>query len=152
MRRLWVKFVSTFRLHRFWFTLELARTTDSQTPHNCAMNTMIFQHDSFRCDVDVFTKGDDLLVRFYLRSKEQDESEICDLVIVDPGFGILCLKSKGDAALLSGFLDELAFSEAAAVSAIEFVENLSSRYAGVSIPHHVRRFRVTSFIESNGEY
>jgi hypothetical protein len=113
---------------------------------------MKFQHEGFRCDVEVFTNGDDLLVRFFDSSREQDEEQICNLVIVDPGFGVLCLKFKGQDALLSGFLDESAFSEAAARSAIEFVERLSPRSAAAYIPHHVRRFRATSFIEYNGEY
>ena len=115
------------------------------------MNT-IFQHEDFSCDIEIFNKGDDILVRFYDKSAEQKESEIHDLVIVDPGFGVLCLKFKGRAGLLSGFLSRDVFSEAAAESAIDFVESLSPRGAGAYIPHHVRLFGGSSYVEYNGEY
>jgi hypothetical protein len=113
---------------------------------------MKFQHEDFNCDVDVFMNGDDLLVRFYDRSTEQNEEQICDLVIVEPGYGVICLKFKGQDGLLSGFLDESVFSEAAVESAIDFVEKLSPQSGKAYIPHHVRRFKVTSYIEYNGEY
>lgn len=116
------------------------------------MNTTKFQHEDFSCDVDVFTNGDDLLVRFYDKTTEQTEDEICNLVIVNPGYGVICLKFKGNDGLLSGFLDHSVFSEATVVSAINFVENLSPRSANAYIPHHVRIFNAKSFIEYNGEY
>lgn len=113
---------------------------------------MTFEHEAFRCDVELFKNGDDLVVRFFDRSREHSEEQICNLVIVDPGFGVLCLKFKGRDALLSGFLDESAFSESAAQAAIEFVQRLSPRSAGAYIPYHVRRFSARGFIEYNGEY
>jgi hypothetical protein len=113
---------------------------------------MKFQYENFSCDVDIFTSGDDLMVRFYDSSIEQNEEQICNLVIVDPGYGVICLKFKGAGGLLSGFLDESVFSEAAVESAIEFVEKLSPRRSDAYIPHHVRRFKATSYIEYNGEY
>jgi hypothetical protein len=113
---------------------------------------MRFQHESFCCDVELYTNGDNMVVRFFDRSAEHDEEQIHDLVIVDPGFGVICLKFKGGGALLSGFLDESVFSEAAVVSAIEFVERLSPRSDSAYIPHHVRRFKATGVVEYNGEY
>lgn len=113
---------------------------------------MKFQHENFSCDVDIFTNGDDLLVRFYDSSTEQDEKQIVNLVIVEPGYGVICLKFKGKEGLLSGFLDESVFSEAAVDSAIDFVEKLSPRSGNAYIPHHVRLFKATSYIEYNGEY
>jgi hypothetical protein len=113
---------------------------------------MKFQYEGFSCDVELYTNGNDLVVRFFNRSAEHDEEQIHDLVIVDPGFGVICLKFKGQDALLSGFLDESVFSEAAVASAIEFVERLSPRSASAYIPHHVRRFKATSAVEYNGEY
>ena len=116
------------------------------------MKTMKFQHENFSCDVDIFTSGDDLLVRFYDSSTEQNEEQIGQLVFVEPGYGVICLKFKGQDGLLSGFLDESVFSEAAVESAIDFVEKLSPRSNEAYIPYHVRRFKVTSYIEYNGEY
>jgi len=117
------------------------------------MNAIKFQHEDFSCDVDVFTNGDDLLVRFYDSSREHNEEQICNLVIVQPGYGVICLKFKGQSsALLSGFLDESVFSEAAVDSAIDFVEKLLPRSSKTYIPYHVRRFKETSYIEYNGEY
>ena len=84
------------------------------------MNENKFQHEDFTCDVDVFTKRDGLLVRFYDLSTEQEQDDIHDLVIVNPGYGFLSLKFKGDEGLLSGFLDEAVFSAAAVLKAIEF--------------------------------
>jgi len=49
---------------------------------------MEFAYKQFRCDVDVFRKDEDILLRFYDKTKEQSENEIINLVIVDPGRGI----------------------------------------------------------------
>ncbi|MGG4146879.1 hypothetical protein ABEW34_27585 [Paenibacillus algorifonticola] len=114
---------------------------------------MKFIFENFSCDVDVFYKEDDILLRFYDSSREQEEEEIINLVIVDPGFGYLCLKVKGEAALLSGYLDESVFQTNEIVeAAITFIENLSPHTRNSYIPSHVARFRRTSFIEYNGEY
>lgn len=114
---------------------------------------MKFVHDTFSCDVDIFQNDKDLVVRFYDKLKEQDEEEIVNLVLVDPGYGYLSLKFKGENGLLSGFLDENLFStDAAVAAAIAFVENLSPLSPHAYIPHHVRRFKTTSFVEYNGEY
>lgn len=66
---------------------------------------MKFTYKDFSCDADIFYSGDDILLRFYDSSKEQTEKQIHDLVIVDSGYGFLCLKVKGDSGLLSGYLD-----------------------------------------------
>ena len=69
----------------------------------------MFEYKSFSCDVDIFRNGDDLVVRFYDKSQEHSEEEIVDLVIVEPGYGYICLKFKGDDGLVSGFLDKNIF-------------------------------------------
>ncbi|WP_143152504.1 hypothetical protein [Clostridium cavendishii] len=92
-------------------------------------------------------------MRFYDSTNEQNEDEITNLVIVDPGYGYLLLKSKGDAALLSGFLDEAVFSSDELVdAAINFLESLSSVSVDVYTPYHVDRVKLTSYVEYNGEY
>jgi hypothetical protein len=112
-----------------------------------------FECDNFSCDVDVFFKKDDIVVRFYDKSKEQKASEIIDLVIVDSGFGYLCLKFKGSDGLLSGFLDQEIFSNDKLIqTAINFIENLSSHSETAYIPHHIDIFKKTSYKEYNGEY
>jgi hypothetical protein len=113
---------------------------------------MKFQHEGFCCDVELYANGDDCVVRFFDRATEHVADQIHDLVTVDPGFGMICLKFKGQDGLLSGFLDESVFSEAAVVSAIDFVERLSPRSTAAYIPHHVRRFKATRAVEYNGEY
>jgi hypothetical protein len=114
---------------------------------------MKFEYKNFSCDVDIFYKEDDLLIRFYESSTEQGEDEIINLVIVDPGFGYLYIKFKGDAALIGGFLDEEVFSSDELVdAAINFIESLSPKARNIYIPHHVDRIKRTSFVEYNGEY
>ena len=114
---------------------------------------MKFEHGSFSCDVDIFSKDQDLIIRFYDKSKEQEENEIINCVVVEPGFGYLCLKFKGEDGLLSGYLDENVFSSDVLVeAAIVFTENLSPLSEGAYIPHHVDRVKRTTFVEYNGEY
>ena len=114
---------------------------------------MKFEYGTFSCDVEVFRKNQDLLIRFYNKSTEQDEDEIVNLVIVDPGYGYLLLKTKGDGGLLSGYLDENIFSSDELVdAAIEFIQSLTPLSKSIYIPYHVNLVKTTSFIEYNGEY
>lgn len=112
-----------------------------------------FEYGDFSCSVDIFRNGEDIIVRFYDKSKEQEEKDIKDLVIVDPGYGYICLKFKGEDGLLSGFLDEDFFSNNEIIGeAVEFVENLSEKSKWAYIPHHIDRVKLTSYVEYNGEY
>ena len=114
---------------------------------------MKFQFQDASCDVDVFRHEHDLVVRFYDQTKEHSADELCNLVIVDPGYGYISMKYKGTNALLSGFLDAQFFdSDDMMNAAIEFVESLSPLSADAYIPHHVRRFRDVGYIEYNGEF
>ena len=56
---------------------------------------MKFEYLKFSCNVDVFHRDLDMIVRFYDGSREPAEEEIVDLVIADPGYGYLILKYKG---------------------------------------------------------
>ncbi|KAF6563759.1 hypothetical protein G9G63_13600 [Paenibacillus sp. EKM202P] len=83
---------------------------------------MKFSYKNFSCDTEIYYKDKDIIVRFFDSSKEQEEDDI-----IDPGYGYLCLKYKGDAALLSGFLDEDVFSSDDYIdAAISFIEVLSN--------------------------
>ncbi|MNI76670.1 hypothetical protein D3C73_1329150 [compost metagenome] len=114
---------------------------------------MKFQFESFSCDVDIFYKEQDILVRFYDATKEQNENEIIDLVIVDPGYGYLCLKFKGDSGLLGGYLNETVFNSDEIVDAtIKFIEDLFPQAQNIYLPYHIARVRETNFVEYNGEY
>jgi len=114
---------------------------------------MKFSYKKFSCDTEIYHKDNDIIVRFFDSSKEQEETEIINLVIVDPGYGYLCLKYKGDAALLSGFLDEDVFSSDDLIdAAISFIENINPTSKNIYTPYHIKRFKQTSFIEYNGEY
>jgi len=114
---------------------------------------MKFEYQSFSCDVDLFYRNNDIIVRFYDSYQEQSEEEIRDLVIVSPGYGYLLFKAKGEVGLLSGFLDEsIFFSDDLVEAAIEFIEKLSLIAKNVCIPHHVDRVKLTSYVEYNGEY
>lgn len=111
---------------------------------------MKFIHDNFSCDVDVFCKGQEYMFRFYEGSMEQTEEEIINLVIVDPGYGYLFLKIKGDAALLGGYLDEIVFHSDEMIEAvIHFLETFIQEAKNLYIPYHVARVRRTSFLEYN---
>ncbi|WP_272039133.1 hypothetical protein [Paenibacillus sp. JJ-100] len=116
-------------------------------------NSMKFNYKHFSCDAEVYTKDQDLIVRFFDSAKEQKEDEIINLVFVDPGYGYLCVKYKGDAALISGFLDENIFvSDDLVDAAIEFIEELSPQVKHCYAPYHISRFKQTRFNEYNGEY
>ncbi|MFT8352497.1 hypothetical protein [Clostridium saccharoperbutylacetonicum] len=113
---------------------------------------MRFEYKNFECDVDIFYRDNDIVVRFYDSSKEQNEEEICNFVIVNPGYGYLIFKAKGESGLLSGFLDESVFSSDDLVEAsIDFIESLSPIAKEMYIPHHIDRVKLTSFVEYNGE-
>ncbi|WP_139173137.1 hypothetical protein [Fontibacillus panacisegetis] len=104
-------------------------------------------------DVDIFYKDQDIVVRFYDGSREPKEEEIVNLVVVDPGFGYLYLKFKGDAALLSGYLNEIIFSSDEMVdAAIQYIEDLAPQSKNLYMPYHISRVRETSCVEYNGEY
>jgi len=112
---------------------------------------MKFSYNQFSCDVDVFFNVDDIVMRFYDASKEQDEDQIVNLVIVDSGFGFLCLKVKGTCGLLSGFLDKAIFtSNEMALAAIELLVDFS----GITdhLPYHVDLVKIINYEEYNGEY
>ena len=114
---------------------------------------MRFSYKQFSCDVDVFKNEDGTLLRFYDSNKEQSEDEIIDLVIVDSGYGFLCLKVKGEAGLISGYLNRDVFASDGMVNAaIEFLENLSPECKGGYISHHIDRVQFVDYIEYNGEY
>ncbi len=99
---------------------------------------MKFQYEYFSCDVDIFRNGENLTVRFYDKFMEQSEEQIVNLVIVEPGFGYICLKFKGDDGLLSGFLDKHVFyNEHMVDAAIEFVESLAPKARFAYLPHHI---------------
>ena len=113
---------------------------------------MEFVYKQFRCDVDVFRKDDDIVLRFYDKTKEQDESKIHNLVIVDPGYGFICLKVKGDCGLISGFLEENVFiSDDMIESAVEFIKDLAPKVKGGYIPYHVELVKMMDYVEYNGE-
>ncbi|MCF2488194.1 hypothetical protein [Dyadobacter sp. CY347] len=113
-----------------------------------------FVHKDFSVDFDLFNRGDDIIVRFFDKSREHEANRIVDLVLVDPGYGYICLKFKGDdSALLSGFLDSDVFlSDESIAAAIAFVQNLSSLTRHCYTPYHIRKFKTTGYIEYNGEY
>jgi len=115
---------------------------------------MKFVNGTFSCDAEVYRNGDDVAVRFYDKSKEHEASQIVNLVIVDPGFGYICLKFKDkDSGLLSGFFREDAFaSDAMVQAAIDFVKDLTPLAKSAYIPHHVDRVKLMSYVEYNGEY
>lgn len=115
---------------------------------------MKFIHEGFACDVDTFYHNQDIIIRFYDGTREQEESDIINLVFVDPGYGYLLIKNKGEhSALLSGFLDEDVFSTDEIVdAAISFIDNLSPDSKNKYMPYHIERFKKTSFVEYNGEY
>jgi len=115
--------------------------------------SMRFSYNNFSCDTEIYYKDKDIIVRFFDSSKEQEEADIINLVIVDPGYGYLCLKYKGDTALLSGFLDEDIFSSDDHLdAAIRFIENISPTSKTIYTPYHISCFKQTSFMEYNGEY
>ncbi len=115
---------------------------------------MEFSYSGFSCEADIYRNGDDIVVRFYNQEREHTDQQIVDLVVVDPGFGYMCLKFKGEyGGLLSGFLNERFFiSDQMVKAAIDFVENLSPLSAKVYLPHQVVCFKPVSYVEYNGEY
>ncbi len=114
---------------------------------------MKFEYREFSCDIDIFKKGDDILVRFYDKEKEQKEKDIVNLVIVEPGFGYISLKFKGKDGLMGGFLRNEIFADESMVdAAIDFVESLSPKSEDAYIPHHIDLVSTERYVEYNGEY
>lgn len=115
---------------------------------------MKFNHKKFSCDADVYKNQTDLIVKFFDKTKEHKEEQICDLVIVDPGYGYINLKLIGkNSGLLSGFLDETIFSTDEMIQgAIDFVQELSPDTKNAYVPHHVCKVKFTGYVEYNGEY
>lgn len=114
---------------------------------------MEFIYLDFVCEVDIYKNNEDIVVRFYDKANEPQSADIKDLVIVDAGYGYLCLKFKENDGILSGMLDENIFSSDEIVyAAIEFVESLAEKSKSAYIPYHVRRVRLTTNVEYNGEY
>lgn len=112
-----------------------------------------FIYKDFSCEVDIFKNGKDVILRFYDDSKEQKEEEIHDYVMVDSGYGFLCLKYKGDSALLSGYLCKSVFSTDEMIdAAIELLENISPESKSVYMPYHIECVEVMGYMEYNGEY
>jgi len=50
---------------------------------------MKFSYKNFSCDIEIYYKENDILIKFYDSSKEQEAADIVNLVIVDPGYGYL---------------------------------------------------------------
>lgn len=114
---------------------------------------MQFNYNNFTCDIDVFYHEADVMIRFYDRAKEQSEEEIIDLVLVDSGYGFLCLKYKGDGGLLSGYLDKkFFFSEEMVDAAISLLEKVSPQAQNIYLPYHIDLVELTDYVEYNGEY
>ena len=115
---------------------------------------MKFKVNNFFCDVDVYRNETDLVIKFYDKSKEHAEEQICNLVIVDPGYGYINLKLIGkDSGLLSGFLDENIFTTDDMIEgAIDFVQSLSPEARNAYVPHRVCKVKLTGYVEYNGEY
>ncbi|TYP67369.1 hypothetical protein [Paenibacillus methanolicus] len=115
---------------------------------------MKFIYNSVSCDAEHYFKDQDIVVRFYDEKREQHENHIVNLVLVDPGYGYLCLKYKGkDSALLSGVLDEGFFNTDEIVeAAIDFIKTLSPDVKNRYVPYHISRVKKSSYVEYNGEY
>ena len=114
---------------------------------------MKFKYKEFSCDVDVFQNDKDVILRFYDKSKEQEEDEIVDLVIVDSGYGFLCLKYKGDSGLLSGYLDKTIFTCTEMVEeAVKILEDISGDFKNSYVPYHIDYVEKVDYTEYNGEY
>lgn len=70
----------------------------------------------------------------------------------DSGYGFLCLKYKGDSALLSGYLCKSVFSTDEMIdAAIELLENISPESKSVYMPYHIEYVEVMGYMEYNGE-
>lgn len=115
---------------------------------------MKFICDNFVCDIEKYDMDErSFVIRFFNKTKEHAEHEICDYVLVDPGFGYICLKFKGEDALLSGFLDETVFKDDNIINAaIDYAGSLSPFSGLAYIPHNVMKVKFTGSVEYNGEF
>ena len=114
---------------------------------------MKFTTKEFSCDIEKYQlDAQSFIIKFFDKTKEHSEEQICDFVLVDPGFGYICLKYKGENALMSGFLDENVFSDEMIYAAIDFVESLSPESAYAYIPYNIKKVKMTETVEYNGEF
>ena len=113
---------------------------------------MKFKYGNFSCDVDIFRNGNDVALRFYDAQREYTEEQIVNCVIVDSGYGFLCLKIKGEDGLVSGYLNKSVFSSEDMVdAAIDFLEEISLVTWGYT-PYHIDLVQFVDYVEYNGEY
>jgi hypothetical protein len=112
-----------------------------------------FRHGAFSCAVEIFRRGDDIVVRFFDAARDHAAEQIMNYVVCDPGLGFLCLRFKGENGLLSGFLVDTVFANEAIVeAAVDFTMSLSPKSESAYIPFHIDRIRLASYVEYNGEY
>ncbi len=114
---------------------------------------MKFIYKDFACDAEKYDLDEkSFIIKFFNREREHKAHEIIDYVFVDPGFGYICLKFKGEDALLSGFLDERIFTDDSIIkAAIRYVESLSPFSDLAYIPHNIMKIKCTGSVEYNGE-
>lgn len=114
---------------------------------------MKFKVNNFSCDIEKYKLDDkSFVIKFFNKEKEHSEEQICDYVLVEPGFGYIYLKYKGEDALLSGFLDENTFTDEMIHIAIDFVESLSPYSNDAYIPHNIMKVKISGTVEYNGEF
>lgn len=115
---------------------------------------MKFIYQDFSCDTEKYDLNEkSFIIKFFDQQKEHAAHQIVNYVLVDPGFGYICLKFKGEEALLSGFLNEAIFSNDLMISAaIEYVQSLSPFSDVAYIPHQVMKVTCTGSVEYNGEF
>jgi len=111
-----------------------------------------FKYKQFTCEVDLFQKEKDIILRFYDGLKEHSEEQIVNYVVPDSGYGFLCLKYKGDGCLLSGCLDQSVFGNEEIVgAAIELLEQVSPECNYCYMPYHIDLIKPVDYVEYNGE-
>lgn len=115
---------------------------------------MQFSCNNFLCDIEVYVKDNDYVFRLYDGKKEPKGHEMHNLVIVDSGYGFICVKVVDiDTWVISGYLNSHYFTAENMVDELlakieEYLPNLKNSCSY----HHIELVDFNKYIEYNGEY
>ncbi|WP_196888994.1 hypothetical protein [Aureivirga sp. CE67] len=115
------------------------------------MNTK-FESGNKKCDIEIFTNLDGIVIKFHDLSKEPKPGQIVDYVYVDSGYGYISFKIKNEDAIISGLLKREFFSDEKIIyDAIEFTKKNVPSHFDAFIPYNLEILIVSDTSIYTGE-
>lgn len=124
----------------------------SKTKSDSINHFMIFKYQEHKCDVEIYSNEEGIIVKFFNKEKEPKDNQIVDYVYVESGYGYINLKRKGEEGVLSGFLKKDFFVNSRMVNlAIDFVIQQLPNMGEAYIPYNLERVVVSDAAIWTGE-